>query len=454
MKLNKGFSVLELLGALLVTSFLIIMVNNIMLKIYQSRAYNQMADQIKQSCQIAIKYITDNYRIILQQQSSVIIPFNQLVSYLPTGVKVANKFTIKPCLYIFKVPDNRLQAYLLVNNTVISTKFEIAKLAQIIGASTSTLVHVGNSYAIHGSVTNSTIQNFDAARLVSECGFVHDLPAYSLLIDLTEDNNLFTQMQSMIDQNSTADSLDPSLKKSGSLTTMQTNLYLDNILKDGTLPNSEQHAYRALDYGISKVSGARIQLRSHAAAGNTTLTSQLDINNAALQAGTILPLSHEINPGDNCASSDLGKMAQQTINNIVVSGGQLQCTYNPTFCNSGYCYLPIRSSNILYQYNVPQTIGSCPPGTIFDDSNQPADGILNQTTCPKINGAVKTQGVHAAKTNCYTSTVTGFSFCKSYQTVCSYFNVFKFRVEEALVPALVKLQCTAATATYTIDNYH
>lgn len=206
-----------------------------------------------------------------------------------------------------------------------------------------------------------------------------------------------------------------------------------------------EHVYKHLDYGPSAITGKRIQIRTNAPDGAAQMNSQLNINNAGLQAGFIAPNSHFITPGSECSVNELGKIVQQ-LTAYKIAGGQLQCEYNPTFCSKGYCYLPIKGASLVYQYNQPQQLGVCPSGTIVDDI-QPSDGVVTSVNCPSQQWLTLIQGAHGAKTSCYTS-ASGFVFCQAYHTVCTYNNG-----SEIEVPALMKYQCSTATATYTV-NYN
>lgn len=211
-----------------------------------------------------------------------------------------------------------------------------------------------------------------------------------------------------------------------------------------------QHSYRSLDFGISKINGQRIQIRSNAPAGSAVNTGQLDINNAGIQAGYIAPKSHFIPAGSSCSSDQMGMIAQQLNQNVLVNS-QLQCMYNPTFCSSpGYCYLPIKTSTFTYTYKDPVISGQCPSGTIVD-SIQPQDGVRTSASCPNMVGWILYQGAHGVGINGYTSS-TGLSYFTGYETVCNYYDTNEAPQQVAIV-ALLKLQCTNASTTFTVDNY-
>ena len=210
------------------------------------------------------------------------------------------------------------------------------------------------------------------------------------------------------------------------------------------------HAYRSIDFGTSSINGQRIQIHSNAPAGLAVDTSQLDINNAGIQAGYIELNSHAITAGSTCSSDQMGMIAQQLNQDVLVSS-QLQCMYNPTFCSSpGYCYLPVKTSRFTYEYNPDQVEGDCPSGTVVD-SIQPSDGVYLSAICPTVAGLLLSQPAHGVPVNGYTSSV-GLSYFRGYQTVCSYSDA-SGASEQVAVAALHELRCTNDSTTFTVDNY-
>lgn len=212
----------------------------------------------------------------------------------------------------------------------------------------------------------------------------------------------------------------------------------------------EEHIYKNLDFGPNSINEQRVQLKSNAPNGAPITASQLNINNAGVQAAFIAPVSHPISAGEICNSIDLGKIAQELAGEEIITS-QLQCMYNPTFCDGlGYCFLPIRTSSLIYQFSYLQYSAACPVGTIVD-TIQPSSGIYTEVSCPALYGWTITQGVHGEAFGCYDS-VTGFSWCTAYQSVCSYKNQ-SGNVQKVQVLGLAQLQCTNASATYVVDNY-
>ena len=155
-------------------------------------------------------------------------------------------------------------------------------------------------------------------------------------------------------------------------------------------------------------------------------------------------MSRFIQSGSGCKPSDLGKIAQQPIIDIKVLGGQLQCTYNPTFCaNDGYCYLPVKSGSLNIQYRQNIRVGICPSGSRVHDQ-QPTDNIDRvNVMCPG--------SIIGERVECYRRRYTNITFCVGYQTVCTYIE--RGNYQRVVVPALKKLICTSATTEYTIDSY-
>jgi|GEM_PF-5374622 len=459
MSKNKynGFTAFELMGALAVLTLLIMVINRVADNIYKAREYNQLADQGKNFSQVADKYIEDNYRNLVTQTelgNDVVIPYPAIASYTPDNLSAVTKNRQIPCIYIASDDSSRLmsliRAFLIFGNTDPSSgtfsELDAASIAHNIGGNAGVLVRSGDAYTFKGGIENEL--NLSAAtisNIASGCGFTVPLPQNSLIIDLSKSKSLFASMRGNIDQQSTQNDPDPSLKKS-QLTNMQTNLYLDNLYKESSSTTGipAQHTYKALDYGNSKKSGERIQIKSAAPAGAANSDSKLAVSNAGLQSGLITPLSHAVTAGISCNSSELGKILQD-MSSITINS-QVQCVYNPTFCsNPGYCYLPIKSATFDYQFATPQVSYMCPAGTVVD-GNQPAQGISPKASCPNIPYWTLIQSVHGEGIACYTG-ITGMNFCQGYQTICSYLQ------GKQAVAALAGLRCTSSTSTYTVDNY-
>lgn len=210
------------------------------------------------------------------------------------------------------------------------------------------------------------------------------------------------------------------------------------------------HAYKGLDYGINLNNNQRIKLiASEAIVKNKKTRTILNVDNSGLQAGKIKVISNSNVTYDNCDRSKLGQMVQEQNGLVILS--QLQCTYSPTFCGGdGYCYLPIKTTSFTEIFNLPKERGTCPSGTIIN-KNQPEDGIIWSVNCPPKTGWRVVQGIHGVEFECYTNKA-GSQNCHSYQTICTYLD--KDDNQQSLaIPALIKLSCSNATATYVIDNY-
>ena len=213
----------------------------------------------------------------------------------------------------------------------------------------------------------------------------------------------------------------------------------------------ELHVYKSLDFGKNIMNGQRIQIRSHAPDGSSIELSQLDINNAGIQAGYIAPISHYLEAGTSCSSDQVGMIAQQIKSDLVINS-QLQCMYNPTFCSApGYCYLPLKTSTVTYQYKTTRVLANCPSGTVVD-ANQPSDGVSSSSVkCPDMpTGWHLSQGPHGILINGYTAS-TGFSYYTGYETVCDFTN--NHEMQQVAVAALKMLKCTNDSTTFIIDNY-
>ena len=210
-----------------------------------------------------------------------------------------------------------------------------------------------------------------------------------------------------------------------------------------------QHVYRSLDFGPAAIAGQRVLVHSHALPGPDSSRSKLSIDNAGIQSGIIAPVSHFIASGSLCNEDELGTIAQQQ--DVTGSGGQLQCSYSPVFCNgNAFCYIPLKQAGIIYSFQTAVTNATCPAGTTVA-ANQASDGISQSVKCPVFSGLTLTQGVHGETYACY-SILSGFSFCPGYQTLCTYRDVSGV-TQKIPVAALLSLTCSSATSTLTVDNY-
>jgi hypothetical protein len=125
-----------------------------------------------------------------------------------------------------------------------------------------------------------------------------------------------------------------------------------------------QHAYKAIDFGLNFLGDKRIQLKSSAPTGPALPSSQLNVDNAGIQAGYIIPVSNPITAGKDCSADDIGKIAGQQFKDTFGAGGQLQCTYNPTYCKTKYCYLPLKPASIIYNFSTLKQDVACPAGLL------------------------------------------------------------------------------------------
>lgn len=466
----QGFSAFELIGVLAVLIFLILATNKVMNNINKTKEYNELGDQAKNFSLLANRYLEDNYRdLVLKASASneIIKPYTEISNYISSGISAFNKYNQVPCIYM--VSDNNtkklssVRAYLIFGNSqalssTTLTTTDVANIARAVGGNAGALVNNNGNYLFEGSVESQLI--FSTAtieRISSVCGFVTPLPSNSLIIDLSKNNTLFASLKGRIDRQSTPHDPDPSLKSVGSEseTTIQTNLYLDNVYSESSANIGQQHVYRSLDYGKDLANdGQRVQIKSAASNGVGSANSQLNISNAGLQAAYFAPNSHTIKPGTDCNESELGKIAQDLSKNsdydyrfIIVS--QIQCTYNPTFCGNKYCYLPIKTSSFIYSYYNPRSSIECPSGTLMDN-NQPSDSIIESASCGSMSGWMLTRGAHGVNYACY-SGEQGLGFCQGLQTVCSYTK--DGQTQDLSVNAINKVKCTNSTSSYLIDNY-
>ena len=216
-------SAVELIGVLVVFLFLILYSNKFLEDERQSRLTNQFVDQAKSFSGEAVRYIEDNYRVLLQtslSQTDNVIPYGTLDDYSTSGDLSQTNNLQTPCLYVTNGGNNTLRAYIIFGATNSNIKKldkkTIGKIAQGIGGNAGDLVN----------------------NIISQCGFISPLPSDSLIINLSKNINLFAPIVGGIDSNSTSNDADPSLKKNSGdsrLNTMQTNIYLDNVVKESNL---------------------------------------------------------------------------------------------------------------------------------------------------------------------------------------------------------------------------
>ncbi|MBP9742315.1 MAG: hypothetical protein KBD37_03055, partial [Burkholderiales bacterium] len=249
---QHGYSALELIGVLAIFSFIVLITDKFITAQRETREINQLADQSKNYSNIAIKYLEDNYRTLAQQTSDyteVIIPFSIFSGYAPNEITTITKRYQTPCLYVTKGTNSTFIAYLIFGNTNSRAygleQLTVAKIAQTFGGNAGTLITQNGNATLNGGLENNF--NFSSSsinNIIGGCGFRAPLPKYSLVVDLTKNINLFASIKGNLDQQSTAKEPDPSLKKYGDssgnkvLATMETNLYLDNIVKESTSKTS------------------------------------------------------------------------------------------------------------------------------------------------------------------------------------------------------------------------
>ena len=240
-KSQRGFNVFELMGALIVFAFIIVVINEKLNMINQVKIQDQVADQSKSYTKMITKYLTDNYRNLLIQTKTteVVIPFAVISGYIPTNTNTLNKYYQTPCIYLTAGSIDTINAYLIFANKDTRAKnlsrIEAGNIAKAIGGNAGVLVNTGGGvYSIYGStVDNISISSSSRNMIIQSCGLA-TFSDNSLIINLSQDKSLFGGIKGLIDQVATPTDTDPSLKKLGNLTTMQSNLYLDNVIKESS----------------------------------------------------------------------------------------------------------------------------------------------------------------------------------------------------------------------------
>jgi hypothetical protein len=458
-----GFSALELTFVLFFIGFLIITSNQLLANISSIRETNQVADQAKMLEQAAIRYVTDNYYQIVQHEGNQVINYQDISRYLPTGsnLNIFTKYYQIPCLQIKSDENKRVWVYLFFWNSTRTnqqslTQLNLSKIANTIGGNAAVLEKADDGYVVKSNFENQlSFSNSEINELANACHINQDtITKYSLFVDVSKNKDLVRQIITYQRKSPTEESdvTDASLKKNQSdyLATMNTDLYMDSVIRESSESLTVKHRYSGLDFDNNN--GNRVQVVSHVNSDDVSYQSQLDINHAGLQAGYIAPMSHLIKLGENCSESELGKMAQQNSDSIIAVGGQLQCTYNPTFCEPGsYCYLAVKSSTFIIKYVPTTTAGSCPTGTLVT-AEQPADGLDASVKCPTIPGYSMVDGKVIGENIGCRQSITHMNLCNSYQSVCRYRD-YLGAIKEMQIPALTKLECSSRTNTFVVDNY-
>ena len=239
-------SAVELIGMLTVLIFLIVFANNYLKEQSNTRFNNQLIDQSKSFSSEAIKYIEDNYRSLSQvslTKTDIVLSYATISGYGVEGVSAQSNNLQTPCLYITNGGANLIKAYIVFGATNSKIKKldrkTIGEIAHGLGGSAGDLVNNNGIYLLTGySENNQIFSQSTIDNIIGQCGFVSPLPSDSLIIDISKNISLFAPIKGDIDTQSTFNDADPSLKKNAGdlvLNTMQTNIYLDNIVKESTL---------------------------------------------------------------------------------------------------------------------------------------------------------------------------------------------------------------------------
>ena len=247
-KYISGYSsAIELIGVLAVFAFVILFSNQFLKEELRNRRTNQLVDQGKSFSAQAIRYIEDDYRVLLQQlinQSEIVIPYSRLIAYSSKGVTNQINNLQTTCLYVTSGGANILRAYIIWGATSAKVrkldKKTIGEIVHGLGGNAGDLINNNGIYVISGytenelSLSQSTINN-----ITQGCGFISPMPSDSLIINLTKNINLFAPISGRVDSQSTFNDSDPTLKKNSrgnnKLNTMQTNVYLDNVVKESDI---------------------------------------------------------------------------------------------------------------------------------------------------------------------------------------------------------------------------
>jgi hypothetical protein len=217
----------------------------------------------------------------------------------------------------------------------------------------------------------------------------------------------------------------------------------------------DDHRYRSLKFGAGG-NNKTISVKSDAPNGTPQETSILAINHAGIQAGFIGVVSHNVNLGDSCQSTELGKIVQEgsTLNDLQ---SQFRCTYSPVSCNgNGYCYLPVKTESKNIHFNNAVNYAECPNSLVLDN-NQPPEFLQSNFQCPNMsnigyNYINNDKNPHRENTGCFQSGTSGVTFCSSVKSLCYYSNKNGQSVSQP-ISAILGIKCVAKNTIFVIDGY-
>lgn len=222
---------------------LIIIVHRVINNIAMHKKYNQVADQIDFYSKIGVRYISNNYIAInnnVKSNGSYVVPASMLqtAGYIPLGHTATNFYRQKPCLWITKYDgvDSQLRAYLLFTNSIQSknlTHLDAANIADNIGGAAGFLDPDLSGMIIKGKMFNSYLINKADINLIEQnCGGI--LAANSIVVNLNAHKDFFAQLRNAANGASDDNTLKKSYVGNIAANTMQTNLYLDNTIKEAS----------------------------------------------------------------------------------------------------------------------------------------------------------------------------------------------------------------------------
>ncbi|MCC2644611.1 MAG: hypothetical protein K0R94_389, partial [Burkholderiales bacterium] len=351
---RNGFSALEVMFALMVIIGLFMVTNSYMGVMFKIKKNNQVADQINSYQTEAIKYVNDNYREIDQNTKiflpsgywqDMAVPVNTLKEYFYRGESKMIANFQAPCLYITRNTasktgsntNNYFNAYLVfgsLGNTGRNfTLLEAMKIARSIGGNAGVLVPGADGFIIQGMNNRQGTGLSYSWPLASQCGFVNGHGAlglldYSIIVDLTKNSQLFAQLKTKSDSMSGTQESDPTLKKSSTDkddTTMQTNLYLDNIVKE-----SSATAQNYCDATKLPVNDANTMCQNYANAkgifmysGTSSWNSSVPNGNSCLATAS----AHFYASGTSCNMGDPAYFCPASLGGKIIAPGR--ASWNP-----------------------------------------------------------------------------------------------------------------------------
>lgn len=368
MKKIKGFSLIEAIISLLIIGIVLGIIGAILKDITLKKQINTVANQTQTMAKQSSIYLAQNYSTFISNttQTEWSLPYSSLP--IRRDLKITNYYKQSACLYVFKnllnctgdkSSDCILSAYLFFANPKgLSLDLKTAsQIASAIGGNAG-VVTLNNHKLI------AKDKNYSLELNTTPCNFSPELMANTFFVNLTGTNSALSQI---VDPRATNNGYkDIALQRNStdiSSTTMQSNLYLDNVIKESSVTSS-------FYCSASKMpSASAIGLCTQY--GNT--------NGFYMYSGTASWVSSILNPdGKTCNSSavasfykyiyscqNVQQVAQascQSLNNNLLAFNYLT-NYNYTLNGNHTCTITasgnFSSFNCNFDHNMQQFVDLC-----------------------------------------------------------------------------------------------